>query len=141
MTNPSIISCTVGDALKLGFLKEFMDYSAPASAHFRPGIIIVTPSVQALAGDSTPIKTMLDRHLSGDFGNFGHFTAIEISDHELLHGALATDDSGKLNKLAILGKYPSVLSEYSLGNQTIWVATEDVNGTETRTTVMLPSEY
>jgi hypothetical protein len=141
MTTPHIIGCTVGDALKLGLLAERLDYSAPASAQFNPGLIVVTPSVQALVGDLTPIKPLLDRHLSGDFGNFGHCTAIDISDHELQHGALATDDSGKLNKLAILGKYPSVLSEYAFDRQTIWVATEDVNGTETRTTVMLPFEY
>lgn len=141
MTTPHIIGCTVGDALKLGLLAECLDYLTPASAQFNPGVIVVTPSVQALVGNSTPIKTLLDRHLSGDFGKSGHFTAIDISDHELQHGALATDDSGKLNKLAILGKYHSVLSEYSLGSQVVWIATEDVNGTETRTTIMVPSEY
>lgn len=141
MTSLSIIGCTVGDALKLRLLQEFLDYSAPESSKFRPGMVVVTPSVQALVPGSATIKNYLDRHLCGDFGEFGHFTAIEVSDYELTHGVVATDDSGKLNKLAILGKYHSVLSEYVLKSQTIWIITEDVSGTEARTTVMLPSEY
>jgi hypothetical protein len=132
---------TLGDALRCGVLQEMLGYTAPVSARFSPGIIVSTPLIQAVKGRSRAIETALDRHLCGDFGSFGSFDGIELDDNELRYGFLETDETGKLNKLAILGRYYSVLSEYSVNGQIVWIMTEDVNGTETRTTVMLPSEY
>jgi hypothetical protein len=141
MQSSLVISLTLGDALKENMLKELSNYSIPEAACFNPGLLVYTDSVESLFDGSTGIKDLLDRHLCGDFGNCGCLDTIELSDSELRHGPLETDDSGKLNKLAILGKYYTVLSEYSVNGQIVWVMTEDVNGTETRTTVMFPSEY
>lgn len=141
MNSSSLISFTLGDALKKQILRELLDYSSPNVARFNPGLVVYTDLVRSLISEFSDIEKILDRHLCGDFGRFGSFDSIELDDNELRHRALATDDSGKLNKLAILGKYHSVLSEYSVNDKNVWVMTEDVNGTETRTTVMLPSEY
>jgi hypothetical protein len=135
------ISQTLGDALKAGHVEEITEYQPPATAQFQVGVAVITPQAKCACGDLKTVHTLLTRHLMGDFGNLGHLDNIVLSDQELGEGILATDDSGKLNKIAILGHYHCVMSEYTIAGHTIWIRTEDVNGSETYTTIMLPSEY
>jgi hypothetical protein len=132
---------TLGDALQRKVLAEVIDYIPPETAQFQLGVITASVQVRQLQIASTCLKDLLNRHASGDFGNFGIIDQIALTPLEWQQGILATDDSGKLNKLAILGNHSDILSEYEVAGQQIWIKTEDVNGSMTYTVIMLPSEY
>jgi hypothetical protein len=136
-----IIGFTLGDALQQAYLFELSDYVPPSNARFQPGVVAITQGIAALNVETAQLHQLLHRHLIGDFGSFGQFDSIQLTDQELDLGSIATDNGGKLNKLAILGKNHDVLSEYDFYGTTIWIKTEAVNSSETYTTLMLPSEY
>jgi len=131
---------TLGDAFQHEQLFEITDYRSE-NGEFQLGVIAMTRLIRDAKIDREIIHHLLHCHHSGNFGNLGEVSSISLTQEELEEGVLATDDSGKLNKLAILGQYPTVMSEYDVDGQTIWVRTEDVNGSETYTTIMFPSEY
>jgi hypothetical protein len=132
---------TLGDALQQKQLLAITDYQPTAESAFQLGLISITPATAQLHFTKDALHYLLYRHQTGDFGNFGSLDTIQLTEQELGEGILATDDSGKLNKIAILGHYHCVMSEYTIAGHIIWIRTEDVNGSETYTTIMLPSEY
>jgi hypothetical protein len=138
---PEFIGFTLGDALQQGFLLELSNYAPPGDAKFQAGVVAITQGVANLRIEPEQLHQLLHRHLLGDFGSFGQFDSIELTEQELTLGSIATDNEGKLNKLAILGKNHDVLSEYDYHSATIWIKTEAVNSSEAYTTLMLPSEY
>ena len=99
---------------------------------FPLGDVWLTPLVRARKIDWIDL---VRRHVTGDFGKFGHFDAIGVTADEIARGCLATDDDAKLNKIAVLkgrGRVLSVYDEY-------WVVTES-NGKDVETTVLLGEE-
>ncbi len=84
---------------------------------------------------------LLMRHAVGDFGSVGKLTSARLSEEELKLGALATSNDLKLNAVAIKTGEGMIMSVYAIpGNGTIWIQTM-LAGTETYTTILLPSEY
>lgn len=108
---------------------------------FNPGNLFCTPSVLALAEhNQTEFEMLVVRHLSGDFGEYGTFADISVTQEEIEEGMGATADAGKLNKIAILTGRGQVDSCYEISSgQTILVITV-LSGQDTYTTTLLPSE-
>ena len=84
---------------------------------------------------------LFKRHVSGDFGEAGHYNDIlpELNKEEISLQALATSDDGKLNAIAIKTGDGRVMSYYCINNEPIWVSTYLSKGGYT--TILLPSEY
>jgi hypothetical protein len=112
---------------------------------FNPGRCAVTPgAVAALESAGVEPVALIHRHVSGDWGIHGTFNDIVVTDDERRRGAFATDDDGKLNRLAVEQNDGSrIMSEYRLDDAErtrVWIVTEGMPDDRT-TVVMLPSEY
>jgi hypothetical protein len=113
---------------ELGFFQlsaspEIDNQAAPYAAGgtlISPGKITVTPGV-ALRLSAEEIRTLLDRHVSGDFGEFGRFYEIDITDEMLREGVSVVGGMSKVNALTGLD---CVISEYVVRDGRIWVITE-----------------
>lgn len=108
-----------------------------------PGRVVATPgALEALELNGKTIHRYLARHLAGDWGTHGTYDATEVTDRGREYGAMATDNDGKLNKLAVDANNGSrVMSRYVLPDNTVlWVSTEG-EGEHRNTCIMLPSEY
>jgi hypothetical protein len=109
-------------------------------ARFALGKITVTPgAVAALAEAAQHAVEFLVRHVRGDWGAFGQYDRIQLSDDERRRGWEATDDTAKINKWNVLNAQDTVMSEYVTAQGTrIWVVTRLDRGNGT--TVLLPEE-
>lgn len=109
---------------------------------FNLGRTVITRGALAHCEDnSIDYLGFLMRHSVGDFGDVGNITSARLSSEELNFGALATSNDLKLNALAIKTGEGMIMSVYAIpGNGTIWIQTI-LAGTETYTTIFLPSEY
>jgi len=89
------------------------------SVLFNPGFIVCTPgALRALTLAQISGQALIDRHLSGDFG--------EIDDEDRERNLVAIEEGAR------------VLSSYRLPSQTVvWVITE---ADRSATTLLLPSE-
>ena len=74
-------------------------------------LTITAGAVEALADSSQHAGEFLARHVRGDWGEFGRFDAIQLTDDEQRRGWEATDDSGKINKSNVLNRRDRVMSE------------------------------
>lgn len=86
---------------------------------------------------------LMMKHATGDFGTVGHLDNANLTQAERQHGAFMTDDSLKLNAVAIESQQGMVMSVYPSSetpDSKIWIQTllADEN---TYTTILLPSEY
>lgn len=112
----------------LGFYRlsgspEVNNQSAPYAAGgslINPGKIIVTPGVSRRLNNED-IRSLLARHTAGDFGEFGRFYEIDVTDEMLLEGVLAPGGMSKVNALTGLD---CVMSEYVINDSRIWLITE-----------------
>ncbi len=80
------------------------------------------------------IAELLERHAGGDYGDFGEFYDLEVTDEMLIEGPpqpLAPDPFNKVNTLTGLAP---IVSAYAMREHAIWVITE---AGEKRTTVLL----
>jgi len=108
---------------------------------FDLGIVLVTPGVMALL-DERQQAQFLARHWRGNFGKHGNFWDIveTLTDDELEHGAMETNEDSKLNAIAIRtggDVHNIVLSVYEHQERTFWILTHIGQ----YTTLLLPSEY
>lgn len=102
------------------------------------GQCVITPGAQqALQSLNTLPQTLLDRHQSGDWGTLGSYHTTTYTPREWDDGMFATDDGGKLNKIAVDKHSGNVTSIYELGEQTVWIETAQDRRV---TTVYLPDE-
>jgi hypothetical protein len=103
--------------------------------------VTVTASAAAAPADAgLDAGALVARHARGDWGRCGRAAEVAVSAAELRLGALATEDDGKLNKVAALTGEGRVLSSYELpGGERLWVLTS--LGAGGYTTVMLPEDY
>jgi hypothetical protein len=84
---------------------------------------------------------LLMRHAVGDFGSVGKLSSARLTGEELALGALVTSNDLKLNAVAIRTGDGMVMSVYAIPKRgTIWIQTM-LAGSETYTTILLPSEY
>jgi len=92
---------------------------------FKPGRVVATPgALEALARSGRAPDTLLDRHVSGDWGDVG------------------LDDAHANDQALVDGE--RLLSSYILPDgPVVWVITEAVgdDGVRASTCVLLPSEY
>ena len=111
------------------------------------GEVVLTFGIQAMI-ESGELKAegiyhLLTKHRTGDWGKWKQEDiAAKVTEDELRAGLPAEEDSdydGKMNYIAIAGKYPQrVMSVYNLDMATIWIITESDRSV---TTVLLPEEY
>ena len=83
------------------------------------------------------------RHATGDFGSVGRLDDAELTEEILELGALATSDGLLLNALTITKRQGVIMSVYpipDLRESKLWIQTI-LAGSETYTTILLPSEY
>ena len=109
---------------------------------FNLGRTVITRGALAHCEDnSIDYLEFLMRHSVGDFGDIGKITSARLSTDELNFGALVTSNDLKLNALAIKTGEGMVMSVYGgKGEIKIWIQTI-LAGSETYTTILLPSEY
>ncbi len=114
--------------------------SDPEGARFSLGKVTITGgAVEALAETSEHAAAFLALHVRGDWGEFGHFDEIHLTDDEYHRGCLATDNDAKINKSNVLNKRWRVMSGYTTRRgKLIWIITYIEKG---NTTVLLPEEY
>jgi hypothetical protein len=93
---------------------------------------------ELLRGSGLTVELLLLRHLAGDFGEAGKYAMIRLTPNERQG---QTDDTGKLNKVAIDGKEGRIMSVYRLSADcTIWIIT-DWYTPHVVTTVLRPEDY
>lgn len=97
------------------------------------GQIVVTTSVgRRLSQDE--IRTVLECHTTGDFGDFGEFYELDITDEMLGEGPAHLWTLGQRNKANTLTGLAPIVSAYTVRDHLVWVITE---AGEKRTTVLL----
>lgn len=97
------------------------------------GQVVVTTGISTrLTNDE--IRELLERHASGDFGEFGEFFDLDVDDEMLSNDPERLGDTGLVNKVNILTGMDTVVSAYSVRQHRIWVITE---AGEKRTTLLL----
>lgn len=97
------------------------------------GQVILTPSVSHLLSNDQ-VCELLKRHGSGDFGVFGEFYDLEVTDEMLRDGPPLMASLGPVNKVNTLTGMEAVTSEYVVGSFRIRVITE---AGESRSTIFL----
>ena len=97
------------------------------------GQIIVTTGVSVrLTTDE--IRYVIERHASGDYGEYGEFYDLDVSDDLLSDAPCDFPAPGPLNKVNTLSGMDAVVSAYTVRDNRIWVITETG---ENRSTVIL----
>lgn len=97
------------------------------------GQVILTSSVARLLSPDL-VNELLRRHVSGDYGEFGEFYDLEITDEMLLNGPADAFLGGSLNKVSTLTGMEAVTSEYVVGRHRVRIVTE---AGEDRSTIFL----
>jgi hypothetical protein len=131
--------CAAKEHLVQGGL--FLDLlSQPQGAIFHLGRIAITPgAVAALADARQHVYEFVECHAKGDWGNIGHFGRTFVTEQELVQGVLATDDSAKLNVIALRKGCGQVMSSYrTQKGADLWLLT---TLGKHETVVMRPDEY
>jgi hypothetical protein len=114
--------------------------SQPCDAVLRLGRVALTSGAAAALADARQhVHEFLERHAKGDWGSIGHIDRTVVTREEIEQGELSTDESAKLNKIALLTGGGQVMSAYRTGKCVdLWVVTTLGNH---QTVVMLPAEY
>jgi len=105
-------------------------------ALFQLGSIVASPAAIELLekGGIDPVK-LIDRHVSGDFGEVGQMGPGSLNDD----GSNEHSDGLALNSLAILGGDERILSVYRVGEEDrVYIETV---ADRSYTTIYLPEEY
>jgi hypothetical protein len=97
------------------------------------GQVVLTSSVSRLLSHED-IRELLRRHGSGDFGEYGEFYDLELTDEILRESRISTLSVGPLNKKNTLTGLEAVTSEYVVGQHRIRLITE---AGEDRSTIFL----
>ncbi|MFO7662368.1 MAG: hypothetical protein R6X18_07215 [Chloroflexota bacterium] len=131
----------LGYSCDIGFFRLSGDFDvandslpyAAAGQLINYGQVLVTASVsQHLSNDD--IRNLLQRHTSGDYGEFGEFYELDITDGMLMNAHVSSIWSASQNKVNTLTGLETITSEYVVDTHRIRVITE---AGEDRTTVIL----
>jgi len=95
-------------------------------------IIVTTGAARRLTNDL--IKELLERHASGDYGEYGEFFDLDVDDDMLLADPDQIPDPGLANKVNTLTGLEPIMSVYTVGENRYWVITE---AGEKRSTILL----
>jgi hypothetical protein len=121
---------------RLSEMEQLPNDAAPfatAGRLIEPGQIIVTTGATArLSNDD--VRQLLARHASGDYGEYGEFYDLDISDDMLRGASQHPLAPGLANKVNTLTGLDAIVSAYTLDDHRFWVMTE---AGENRTTVIL----
>jgi hypothetical protein len=114
--------------------------NTPPDAVFPLGRVAITSGAAAALADARQhVHEFLERHARGDWGSIGHIDRTVVTREEIEQGELATDESAKLNMIALLTGRGQVMSAYRTGKgENLWVLT---TLGKHETVVMLPAEY
>lgn len=114
-----------------GLYSEAAPYAATGHLIDCGQIILTTAASRRLTNEE--IRDLLDRHASGDFGEFGEFYNLDIDDSMLCDEQMLLPP-GLVNKVNTLTGRNAIISAYTVGENRIWLITE---AGENRTTVIL----
>ena len=105
-------------------------------------VFVSTAAIRATHESGREWADYLRRHAGGDCGGAGRLAEVVVTPQDVREGCLATDDDGKLNKVAVVRGSGQVHSTYETPRgDKIWVIT-DFDGDRFReTTLMLDEEY
>lgn len=95
-------------------------------------IIVTTGASRRLTNDE--IRDLLDRHASGDFGEFGEFYDLDVNDEMLVTDPARLNSLGPANKVNTLTGMDAIVSAYVVAGNRYWVITE---AGENRSTLLL----
>jgi hypothetical protein len=103
---------------------------------FDPGRVTATPAaIAALRTAGVDPVCLIDRHVTGDFGDVGQMDADSLSPSEFEENG----DSLELNTLAVLNGSDRIISIYTIEERVrLWVETVS---DRSYTTIYLPEEY
>jgi hypothetical protein len=97
------------------------------------GQVILTQGIAPFLSNEM-ISGLVQRHMTGDFGEFGDFYDLEVTDDMLLEGAVLPCYGGSMNKISTLTGMEAVTSEYIVDRYRVRIITE---AGENRSTVIL----
>lgn len=115
-----------------GMHNEAAPYAAEGHMIDWGQIIITTGAARRLTNDV--IKELLERHASGDYGEYGEFFDLDVDDDMLLANPDEIPDPGLANKVNTLTGIQPIMSVYTVGENRYWVITE---AGEKRSTIIL----
>ncbi len=103
---------------------------------FDPGRVTGTPgAIAALQSAGIDPVSLIDRHVSGDFGDVGQMSPDSVAPQSNPQH----DDGLELNTMAVLNGVDRILSIYTISEgTTVWVETVS---DRSYTTIMLPEDY
>jgi hypothetical protein len=131
----------LGYSCDIGFFRLSGDYDetndalpyAAAGQLINFGQVLISTSVsQRLSNED--IQDLLQRHASGDYGEYGEFYDLDITDDMLLSTDFSSLWTAPRNKVSTLTGLEAITSEYIVNTHRIRVITE---AGEDRTTVFL----
>lgn len=97
------------------------------------GQIIVTTGVSVRL-TTEEIRQLIERHASGDYGEYGEFYDLDVDDALLSGDRYGCPAPGLLNKVNTLTGMDAIISAYTVRENRIWVITETG---QNRSTVIL----
>ena len=121
---------------RLSESSDVTNQAAPFAASGRLidcGQIVVTTGV-SLRLTAEEIRDLLARHSRGDFGVYGEFYDLDVSDEMLLEEAAQPLPPGLANKVNTLTGLNPIVSAYNVRQHAVWVITE---AGEKRTTLLI----
>ncbi len=111
---------------------EAAPYAAAGRLIDPGGIVVTTGASHRLTNDE--IRDLLDRHVAGDYGEFGEFYNLDVDDAMLTAESFGHSERGAANKVYTLTGLDAIVSAYTVREHRIWVITE---AGENRTTLLL----
>lgn len=131
----------LGYSRDIGFyrLSETDDVANEAAPYAAGGRLIDLGQIIITTGVSTrlhndEIGELLDRHASGDYGDYGEFYELDVDEGLLANDLGWLPDRGLANKAHTLGGLDAIVSAYTVGDLRFWVITE---AGDNRTTLIL----
>lgn len=87
------------------------------------GQIVVTPGISKRISNEE-IRGLLARHAAGDFGDYGEFYDLDVTDEMLRERPAHLMTPGLLSKVNALSGLNPVASAYAIGEHQVWLITE-----------------
>lgn len=114
-----------------GVPNEAMPFAATGRLIDFGQVLVTTGVTQRLTNEE--IRGLLERHATGDYGEYGEFYELDVTD-EMLIDAVHPPAPGPANKVNTLTGLDAIASAYTVREHRVWVITE---AGEHRTTVFL----
>ena len=115
-----------------GDTNEAAPYAASGRLIDLGQIVVTAGASRRLTNDE--IRDLLDRHAAGDFGDYGEFYDLDVSDELLCASPAQLVPDGVTNKINTLTGVGAIVSVYTVRDLRVWVITE---AGENRTTLLL----